>query len=394
MSRVIARACALARDVQRGRARVVTILIAEHDDEPCGDAAAALAMLGHHTITVTSSADLRARLDDARFDAMLVDDRLAAPGWTETWHETCRAVRAHPRGRATPLLVMSTRPTEIVSEVVSAGGDDVVERPLRARELEVRIRVACAVYEARRREHDEHERLVRRCEELARNAAQEEALTEFLVHDLKSPLASLTITLQELLARGVPDGCSIALRSCLSATDVAGRMVMNLLDLSQARRLEVRPASCVVDALFTHLAEHFAPRLEVRGVALRTRAEVPALWADRDLLQRIAENLLDNALRYTGTGTAIEIVADADERGGLLTVIDRGPGVPVVHRERIFDRFVQLDPSASQRASRGLGLAFCRLAVDAHGGRIWVDDAPGGGARFRAMFPGPGGRAC
>lgn len=251
-----------------------------------------------------------------------------------------------------------------------------------------------AMFEARRGERAANALLLRRCEELARTASQKEALTEFLVHDLKSPLTSVAITLQELLARGVPESYSVPLRSCLGATDVAGRMVMNLLDLAQARRLEVRPARCPVEPLLQHLSQHFALRLEIRAVELRTHSELDELWADRELLRRIAENLVDNALRYTGSGTAIEVGVRAEPTGALLTVTDRGPGVPIIHRERVFDRFVQLDPNASQRASRGLGLAFCRLAVDAHGGRIWVDDAPGGGARFHALFPGPAGRAC
>ncbi|HVV83896.1 MAG TPA: ATP-binding protein [Kofleriaceae bacterium] len=369
------------------------ILIAETDDDERGLAGMLVRAAGHHTVEVTSAAeafDRLDRLDDDRFDLVLLGDGLAAPGCVET----CRALRTHPRGMSVPVVFMTRSPDSILADMIAAGGDDIVTRPLYGLDLEHRIRLALAVNDARRGERTTSELLLRRCEELARSAAQKEALMEFLVHDLKSPLTSVAFTLQELLGRGVPDAYSVPLRSCLAATDNVGRMVMNLLDLSTARPLEARPVSCPIDGLFAHLADSFALRLEVRGVTLHTRAAITDLWADRELLRRVAENLLDNALRYTRGGTAIELDADADDDGGVLTVIDRGPGVPAPHRERIFDRFVQLDPSASQRASRGLGLAFCRLAVDAHGGRIAVDDAPGGGARFRAMFPGPVGRRC
>jgi signal transduction histidine kinase len=368
---------------------VAAILIAE-SARTRGPVGAALRDAGHDTVEVITGADALDRLDDGAFELVLLDDEVGEPGYLDT----CRALRTHPHGSNVPVVVRSARAAVIVTDLIAAGGDDVVPRSLHPHELDQRIRVAIAVFDARRNERLAGERMLRRCEELARSAAQKEALTEFLVHDLKSPLASLTITLQELLVRGAPDGWSVPLRSCLSATDVAGRMVMNLLDLSQARRLEVRAGNCGVEALFAHLRDHFALRFELRGVGLHTHSEISELWADRDLLRRVAENLIDNALRYTGSGTTIEVDAHATDDGALLTVIDRGPGVAHVHRERIFDRFVQLDPHAAHRASRGLGLAFCRLAVDAHGGRIWVDEAPGGGARFRAMFPGPGGRRC
>ena len=366
------------------------ILIADSDDRDRGATAALCRAAGHHTVEVTTGVEAVRGLTSARVDVVLLDDALADPDS----YDTCRALRAHPHGMTIPVVFTSTAPAHIVRAVVEVGGDDLVGKPLLAAEVEHRIRVALAVSEARRAERVALTLLSRRCEELARSAEQHQALTEFLVHDLKSPLTSVAITLQELLERGVPEACSVPLRSCLSATDNVGRMVMNLLDLSAARRLDVQPAACDVDALLAHLSEHFALRLEVRGVTLRTRSQLLELWADRDLLRRISENLVDNALRYARTGTTIDVDVEAQLHGGVLTVTDRGPGVPPAHRERVFDRFVQLDPEASQRASRGLGLAFCRLAVDAHGGRIWVEDAPDGGARFRALFPGPVVRRC
>ena len=105
------------------------------------------------------------------------------------------------------------------------------------------------------------------------------------------------------------------------------------------------------------------------------------------LLRRVAENLLDNAIRYAPPGSQIEVVLEPKDGGAGLAVCDRGPGVPERYRDRIFDRFAQLDADASARTSRGLGLAFCRVMADAHGGRIWVEEPDGGGARFRMWLP-------
>ena len=342
---------------------------------------------GHHVVEAASGAEALACFAPDRFDVVLLD--VVMP-WLDGF-ETCRRIRAIPGGADLPIIFMTAvDDPSAIAGAASAGGDDVLVKPLRGAELTVRVRALLRTYELVRAQRAAADAAIRQREELCRLLAQRDALTEFLVHDLKSPLASAAFTLHDLLERAGDDARG-ALQSCLSATETATRMVMNLLDLSVGR-LDVHAGPCEVAALFAHLREHFAIRLEARGVALRARAAVVAVPADRELLRRVAENLIDNALRYAPGGSAVEVEVEGDGGGAILSVIDRGPGVPPAHRERVFDRFVQLDPDASYRASRGLGLAFCRVALEAHGGRIWVDDAPGGGARFRACFPG--GRAC
>jgi signal transduction histidine kinase len=114
---------------------------------------------------------------------------------------------------------------------------------------------------------------------------------------------------------------------------------------------------------------------------------------DPDLVARVIENLLDNAIKYAPRGTVIRVVARGAPGGGVtVRVEDRGKGVPADQRARIFERYARLhrDAMVLSRTSRGLGLAFCKLAVEAHGGTIGVEDHEGGGAVFHATFPGPG----
>lgn len=345
---------------------------------------------GHRVVEAASGAEALARFEAGHFEVVLLD--VVMP--LLDGFETCRRLRASPGGGDLPIIFMTAfGDQQAIDGAMAAGGDDILMKPFQGAELAVRVRALLRTYAILRDQRAAAELAVRQREELQRLAAQKDALTEFLVHDLKSPLASVAFTIHELLEHATNEHQRVALRSCLSATDTASRMAMNLLDLSVGR-LDVHPVACAVPALIEHLREHFAIRVDVRGVTLATRAQLASVWADRELLRRVAENLVDNALRYAPAGSAIDVTFEADGDGALLTVVDRGPGVPAAHRERVFDRFVQLDPQASHRASRGLGLAFCRVAMDAHHGRIWIDDAPGGGARFRAFFPGPGARGC
>jgi two-component system, sensor histidine kinase and response regulator len=104
------------------------------------------------------------------------------------------------------------------------------------------------------------------------------------------------------------------------------------------------------------------------------------LSADRDLLRRVLENLLENALRYAPKASRVSLSALMHPDEIELRVADQGKGVPENLREGIFERFVQLDSGdrTAPRTGRGLGLTFCRLAVEAHGGRIYVEDASPG----------------
>jgi signal transduction histidine kinase len=109
------------------------------------------------------------------------------------------------------------------------------------------------------------------------------------------------------------------------------------------------------------------------------------------MIQRVLLNLIDNALKVSEQGQIITIYAavDEDDRFIKVCVSDQGPGIPAIHRERIFEKYQQLDELSSSKGL-GLGLAFCKLAVEAHGGEIWVEDNPGQGACICFTLPADG----
>jgi signal transduction histidine kinase len=114
--------------------------------------------------------------------------------------------------------------------------------------------------------------------------------------------------------------------------------------------------------------------------------DLPEVWVDVDMIRRVVINLLENAVKYTPLDSVIKIGAEQQNGHILVWVQDNGPGIPTNDRERIFEKFIRLHPSDGPKGL-GLGLAFCRLAVEKHGGRIWVDNPDEGGARFNFTLP-------
>ena len=126
-------------------------------------------------------------------------------------------------------------------------------------------------------------------------------------------------------------------------------------------------------------------RLEVRNLI---EASLPPVNADRERLHQVLFNLLDNAFRFTPSGEQVTIQAARHPEGCEVTVEDTGPGIPEEHRPLVFERFYRVDPSRSRGdGGTGIGLAIARSVVQAHGGRIWAENADGHGARFRFVLP-------
>jgi signal transduction histidine kinase len=169
------------------------------------------------------------------------------------------------------------------------------------------------------------------------------------------------------------------------------RVIDDLLLLARGEegRLDVRGDAIPLAETISALVELFRPTCEERGITLGLRLLTPAPEArgDRHLLERALSNLLDNAVRHTPRGGAIE-VALADAGAWVeLAVSDSGPGIPERDRERVFGRFVQLDEARAAGAGAGLGLALVQMIARLQGGDVRVEKAALGGACFRIRLP-------
>jgi signal transduction histidine kinase len=132
-----------------------------------------------------------------------------------------------------------------------------------------------------------------------------------------------------------------------------------------------------------------APLAEARRQVIHTEiaAGLPEIWADADMMRRVLVNLLENAIKFSKPGTAIEIGVRQDEHMVEFWVEDQGPGIPTEEQGHIFDKFARRESSPEGAPGLGLGLAFCRLAVKAHSGTIEVESQEGEGSRFFVRLP-------
>ena len=218
-------------------------------------------------------------------------------------------------------------------------------------------------------------------------------LISMIYHDLRSPLANIVSSL-DVLETMLPLEDEPVLKSLLNiavrSTERIQRLTNSLLDM---RRLEAgqplsNPQSVEVDALINDAVEAVRTTAETKNQTINRAIveSIPQVLADADMIRRVLINLLENAVKYSPQGSQITIGAQLQDKMVQVWVKDNGPGIPPAEHERIFDKFSRLDNGEKARGF-GLGLAYCRLAVEAHGGRIWVESQPGEGACFRFTLP-------
>lgn len=226
-------------------------------------------------------------------------------------------------------------------------------------------------------------------------------LIRAMVHDLRNPLSGMLTalrTIEWLDKQGQAPLTDIQRRSVERTSDSAERMVNlvdNILDVSrlESGQMPIAPAAIAVDDLVEKVVDSQLLLATEKKLTLTYEVEagLPPAWADGDLLERILQNLLDNAIKFTPEKGHITVKArTADQEDGAepafirIDVADTGPGIAPALQRRLFQKFVAGD---EDDAGSGLGLAFCKLAVDAHGGNLWVESRPGEGATFTFTVP-------
>jgi signal transduction histidine kinase len=220
-------------------------------------------------------------------------------------------------------------------------------------------------------------------------------LVNMLVHDLKVPLSVILSSLE--LLRDEQDQDSIETRDAILdiAHHSAQEMLQLITDLLEMQRLEAGQMPLRLQpvdlAQILHATVDQARRLaEQKGVALHLRLSEPApwAWADSHLTARVVMNLVENAIKNTPYQGEVRITGQAATRETIISVADSGPGIPTGHRDHLFDKFSQIGCSTRNgQGSVGLGLAFCKMAVEAQRGWIAVESGPESGALFRFGLP-------
>ena len=296
-----------------------------------------------------------------------VDDR-------STGFEVCRRIKRDPRTARIPVIfVTALNDTTDRVKAIEAGGDDFLTKPHNRLVLGARVRSLLKLKAAT----DALEESLRKLKELEK---VRDDLMKMIVHDLKSPLTSM-IGAMEMLIDGDFGPLTESQRKALGDTDKRAQDLLGLIeDLLEVARLEESRLALHLERLApSKLLNEIAREWEIRVQQERARLvlevgnDTRAVDADQALLKRVFSNLIQNALTHSARSVTVTLGARTDSGGTLFTVADDGVGIPPEYHDIIFRKFEQVKtPHVPRVRSSGLGLAFCKLVVEAHGGRIWV----------------------
>lgn len=299
--------------------------------------------------------------------------------------EVCRRLRAMERSKDVPVVFL-TALTDTADKVraFDAGGVDYVTKPFQFDEVLARVRTHVALRHAQVALADSYERL-RRLEQLR------DDLVHMVVHDMRSPLTALRLSLSILKHRGpaLEKDSARDLDAAIGSASALERMANELLDVSRLEEGKMPLDRAVCD--LTQVAE--AVRASLHTLDLERTIEIDTSEAvhvtcDGTLIRRVLENLVSNGIRHTPAGSQLRIAIARDGGRVRVAVHDQGDGVPIEARERIFRKFGMVEPSHGRvYHSAGLGLAFCKLAIEAQGGTIGVDPRLPTGSTFWFELP-------
>lgn len=232
-----------------------------------------------------------------------------------------------------------------------------------------------------------------------RNLAQlRDEFTHMLVHDLRSPMTVVHSSL-EIMEYDFRDGHYEELPHLVGlakkSSDRVLQLIGQLLDINRLEegQLPLYPEWVDVKVMLEEAANRFQPLIIEAGIEVVVQSVplLPRVFADPDLLSRAIHNLLDNAIKFSPSGSQVRVWARPDEESSppaiLVGVTDAGPGIPPDMRVRLFKKFQQANSNGARRRGSGLGLSFCKLALEAHGGKIWVESQMGQGSTFIMRLP-------
>lgn len=348
------------------------VLVVDDNAENRALAFATLDGEGYDVVVATGGHDGIAAFERDRPDCILLDIRMPdLDGVT-----ACERIRARPGGAEVAIIfVTAQRDVATFDRAVAAGGDDFLTKPIRPDELIVRVMTALRLRRISAERGELYAEIKRQRDALQRLQLQKEQLVAFLVHDFKNPVAA--IDLQTELIRRDAGASPRSRRAADQIRDDARalmRMITNLLDLGRADEgaLTPRRERVAVRAVVDQAIAELAARAEASNVTLVAELEASEVYADRDLLLRVLTNLAENAIRHAPEGSAVTFRAHAVAGGVELRVADAGRGVPRELRDHVFERFRRGDDH-HDATNRGLGLAFCKVAVEAQGGTIEIE---------------------
>jgi signal transduction histidine kinase len=337
---------------------------------------------GHTTILASSGSEALLAAADPELDLVLLDVNM--PGMDGL--EVCRRLRADPASTSLVIiLVTALAERSHRLDGIAAGANDYLTKPIDRPDLLLRVRNALRL----RGLHREIATQYRKLQELEQ---MRDSLVHMLVHDFRTPLTTISAYLQMAQARVVELADPVLvndLEEMSQSVDELADMVSDVLDVSrfEAGAMPLRRSSIDLRQIAAEAIASVGGHRRA-SVEFCPPGESVVALADPDLIRRVIANLLNNAVKFTPLSGQIRVQVASATSGSLVQVQDNGPGIPVEFQGHIFEKFGQAGGTGGRVVrSSGLGLTFCKLAVEAHGGWIGVESEVGKGSTFRFTLP-------
>ncbi|MBT3231985.1 MAG: hybrid sensor histidine kinase/response regulator [Calditrichaeota bacterium] len=309
-------------------------------------------------------------------------------------YEVCRRLKENPDTSDIPVIFI-TAMTEIENKTkgFELGAVDYITKPFDPREVEIRVRTHITFKHAKEELERHHQVLKQSYSALQKAETARDSLTHMIVHDMRTPLNGIQGYIDMILILHKDKLDESILHDLKGAKTNASKLIEMVSSLLDLNRLE--SGQMPVDMKENDLVQTIRDAVLILGIQadyvnlIFEPGEDQILGSfDVDLTRRIIVNLLSNAIKFTPKGDDVLIEIKKLDTELEISIIDSGPGIPIDLQQIIFEKFGQAEVKKSQKGySSGIGLAFCKMAVEAHGCQIDVDSELGKGSRFFFRVP-------
>jgi two-component system, sensor histidine kinase and response regulator len=377
------------------QAKIPQILIVDDEERNIRLFKAMLLSENYDLSGVFSGEDALRAVAAIRPDLILLD--IMMPGIDGL--QVCRLLKQNEATRAIPVIIVTALDQKQHRiKAIEVGADDFLSKPVDRTELIVRVKSLLRIKAYHDELRDRMAEIARKNRDLLELQKTKDGLTHMIVHDLRSPLSAISGKIELFLIQNgdLSKTQRGQIKSCLDSCNELADMIQSLLDIQKMKenKLHLNKQKTALRLVANEAMEQFMPKARAKQIVLTsTFSETDiAPMIDRSFIKRVIGNLIDNAIRHTSEKGKTEISIDPTPRNGsvCVAVSDNGSGLAPEFHEKIFEPFEQvaLKLPGAKVGSCGLGLAFCKMAVEAHNGEIWVESAgEGTGSTFRFTLP-------
>jgi signal transduction histidine kinase len=339
-----------------------------------------LLLARYHILTANNGEEAIRTVHDEVPDLILLD--VMMPGIDG--FEVCEYLKTDEKTKRIPIIMITAlQETEHRIKAMESGADDFLTKPVDHMELMIRVKSLLRI----KTYQDE---LLRSYDEISQKKSQleeiekvKEGLTHMIIHDLRNPLMAISGNIEMVLFENnhFAEGHLDRLKKSLEYCQDLESQIQSLLDIHRIEqaKLELDIERIDLPELIEDVIAQFMPKAESKmiSLSLKTHSSVPPVVLDSNLIKRVMANLLSNAVKHTPKGGEIEcsLVCHMKEHRMQVSVRDSGIGLALDFHEKIFNKFeqIELKRCGVRTGGSGLGLAFCKMVIEEHGGKIWVE---------------------